>query len=404
LKGQNRLFVLEYVFKYCFPDRETDMKLIKTNTILLASLLLTITGCQLVEKRPYKPDLSGISHVIKEEIKQGNIPGVVVLIGQANKVLYWKAFGHEVNEPFQEQMTKDTIFDLASLTKPVATATSILILADEGKIDPCDYAGKYLPAFACNGKEEVRIRHLLTHTSGLPAYTNADELKIAFGTPCPDKVIDKICNMKAMSKPGEEFRYSCLGYITLARIVEIVSGENIDDFTRENIFAPLRIKHTSYNPPAYRKKDIAATQIVDGQLLRGTVHDPLARLMGGISGNAGLFSTAYDLSIYCRMLLNSGTLKGKKILSTKAVSLLTTAQSYSRAYGFDVDSSYSWVKGSFAPENAFCHTGYTGTSIVCDPSSKVYVIILTNRAHPHDKGTSRHIRKKIADIVFQAYK
>ncbi|NIP23402.1 MAG: serine hydrolase [Phycisphaerae bacterium] len=380
------------------------MKLTKTITILLALLLLTLTGCQLVEKRPCQPDLSGIDRIVEEEIEKSNIPGAVVLTGQGNKVLYWKAFGHEVNEPFQEKMSKNTIFDLASVTKPVATATSILILVDRGKIKLDDYAGKYLPAFACNDKEEVRIRHLLTHTSGLPAYTNADELKNAFGTPCPDKVIDKICNLKALSKPGEEFRYSCLGYITLARIVEIVSGDNIDDFSRENIFAPLRMKQTTYNPPASKEKNIAATQIVEEQLLRGTVHDPLARLMGGVSGNAGLFSTANDLSTYCRMLFNSGKWKRTKVLSPESVRLLTTVQSHDRAYGFDVNSSYSWVKGSYAPENAFCHTGYTGTSIVCDPESKVYVIILTNRAHPHDKGTSKPIRTKIADIVFSAYK
>ena len=380
------------------------MKSIRTITILLALLLSVITGCQSVEKRPSKPDLSGIDCVVEEEIEKGNIPGAVVLVGQGDKVLYFKAFGHEVNEPFEEVMTKNTIFDLASLTKPIATATSILILADQRKIELGDYAGKYLPAFARNGKEEVRIQHLLTHTSGLPAYTNADTLRKAFGTPCPDKLIEKICDVNAVSKPGEEFRYSCLGYITLAKIVEIVSADNIDDFARENIYAPLRMKDTTYTPPASREKDIAATQIVEGQLLRGTVHDPLAQLMGGVSGNAGLFSTAYDVSIYCQMLLNSGTWKRVKILSPEAVNRLTTIQSQGRAYGFDVNSSYSSVKGSFAPENAFCHTGYTGPSIVCDPASKVYVIILTNRAHPHDKGTSKHIRTKIADIVFQVYK
>ena len=389
---------------WCFREKETNMKSIRTITIYLALLLSVITGCQSVEKKVYKPDLNGIDRVIEEEIEKGNVPGAVVLVGQRDKVLYWKTFGYEVNEPFEEQMTKNTIFDLASLTKPIATATSILILVDQGKIKLGDYAGKYLPDFARHGKEEARISHLLTHTSGLPAYTNADSLKNAFGTPCPDKVIDKICNMKAVSKPGEEFRYSCLGYITLARIVEIVSAENIDDFSRENVFAPLGMERTTYNPPASREKDIAATQIVDGQLLRGTVHDPLARLMGGTSGNAGLFSTASDLSTYCQMLLNCGTWKGKKILSPEAVSMLTTIQSHGRAYGFDVHSGYSWVKGSYAPENAFCHTGYTGTSIVCDPESKVYVIILTNRAHPHDKGTSKQIRTKIADIVFQVYK
>ena len=404
MKGQNRLSVIEYVFVWCFPEIGTDMKSIRTNIIFLALLLSTTTGCQLVEKKSYKLDLSRIDRVVEEEIEKGNVPGAVVLIGQRDKVLYWKVFGHEVNEPFEEVMNKDTIFDLASLTKPVATATSIMILADRGKIDPCDYAGKYLPAFARNGKEEVRIQHLLTHTSGLPAYTNADALRKAFGTPCPDKLIEKICDLNAVSKPGEEFRYSCLGYITLARIVEVVSGDNIDDFSRKNIFVPLGMERTTYSPPASWEKDIAATQIVDGQLLRGTVHDPLARLMGGTSGNAGLFSTAYDLSKYCQMLLNSGTRKGVKILSTEAVNPLITIQSHDRAYGFDVNSGYSWVKGSYAPENAFCHTGYTGTSIVCDPASHVYIIILTNRAHPHNKGTSKHIRTKIADIVFQAYK
>jgi CubicO group peptidase (beta-lactamase class C family) len=217
-------------------------------------------------------------------------------------------------------------------------------------------------------------------------------------------VIEKIYDLKLLSEPGEEFRYSCLGYITLAKIVERVSGKSIDDFSRENIFAPLGMENTTYNPPDSWTKDVAATEIVDGRLLRGTVHDPLARLMDGISGNAGLFSTADDLSIYCRMLLNGGRMKGVKVLSPEAVAMLTTAQSHGRAYGFDVDSSYSWVKGSYAPPEAFCHTGYTGTSIVCDPAGKVYVIILTNRAHPHDKGASKPVRKNIANIVFQAYR
>jgi CubicO group peptidase (beta-lactamase class C family) len=136
------------------------------------------------------------------------------------------------------------------------------------------------------------------------------------------------------------------------------------------------MNHTAYNPPPSWVKDIAATQIVDGQLLRGTVHDPLARLMGGTAGNAGVFTTAYDLSLYCRMFLDEGTCRGKTILSPHAVTMLTTAQSHGRAFGFDVDSSYSWPKGSHPPQTAFCHAGYTGTALVCDPASKVYIIIL----------------------------
>ena len=349
-----------------------------------------------------RPAFDQIDKIVEEEIEKGNFPGAVVLAGRQDEILYWKAFGHQVIEPNVEPAGKDTIFDLASLTKPIATAASIMILRDRGAIDLDDYVGKYLPAFACNGKQEVRIRHLLTHTSGLPAYTDAAALKERFGSPCPDKVIEKICSLQAVSKPGEEFRYSCLGYITLAKIVETISGKSIDDFSRQNIFAPLGMKHTTYNPPGSWRKDIAGSEVTDGPLFRGTVHDPLAGLMAGVSGNAGLFSNAYDLSIYCQMLLNGGIYKGKRILSPEAINLLTTEQAFGRAYGFDIKSSYSSVKGSYAPQEAFCHTGYTGTSIVCDPASKTFVIILANRVHPKDDGSAKAVRIKVADAVFSS--
>jgi len=227
-------------------------------------------------------------------------------------------------------------------------------------------------------------------------------LEEQYGNPCPEKVIEKICGFEAVSKPGEKFRYSCLGYITLAKIAEKITGKNIDDFSIENIFSRLGMKNTTYNPPVSREKDIAATQIVKEKLLRGTVHDPLAQLMAGISGNAGLFSNAYDLSIYCHMLLNNGTWNGRRVLSPEAVTMLTTAQAYDRAFGFDVNSSYSSVKGSYTSKKAFCHTGYTGTSIVCDPVSEVFVIILTNRVHPNDEGAAKPVRTKVADIVFSS--
>ncbi|MFH1716238.1 MAG: serine hydrolase domain-containing protein [Planctomycetota bacterium] len=375
------------------------MKSIRASAAFLVSLLCLSIACRPIQE--IRPDsrLDQIDAVIQEEIENGNFPGAVVLVGRQGDIVYWKAFGRKIIEPSEEPMDKNTVFDLASLTKPLATAASILILRDRKKLDLDDYVGKYLPAFACNGKEHVRIRHLLTHTSGLPAYTNAKELEDEFGNPCPEKVVEKICSLDAVSEPGEEFRYSCLGYITLAKIVETISGKSIADFSRTNIYAPLGMKHTAYNPSASWEKDIAATEIVDGRPLRGTVHDPLARLMAGCSGNAGLFSNAYDLSTYCRMLLNDGVWKGRRILSRRAVALLTTEQAHGRAYGFDVNSSYSWVKGSHAPKQAFCHTGYTGTSIVCDPASKTFVIILANRVHPADGGTTKPVRIKVADIV-----
>ncbi|UCD00199.1 MAG: beta-lactamase family protein, partial [Phycisphaerales bacterium] len=272
------------------------MKRLRTTVLLTAMLGLSIQCRPVLHREPprqqdkSRPLFSKIGPVIEGEIEEDNFPGAVVLVGQRDAILYWKAFGHQVIEPAPELTGKETIFDLASLTKPIVTATSILILRDRGMIDMDDCVGAYLPAFACNGKQDVRIKHLLTHTSGLPAYTNANALKEQFGNPCPDKVIEKICSLEAASQPGEDFRYSCLGYITLARIVETVSGKSLDDFSRRNIFAPLGITHTTFNPPDSWQDSIAAAEITDGRPLRGTVHDPLAQLMAGVSGNAGLFS------------------------------------------------------------------------------------------------------------------
>jgi CubicO group peptidase (beta-lactamase class C family) len=368
---------------------------------LSSALFLTLlTGCRPERGQRPAPDLSGIDAVVQAEVQAGHFPGAVVLVGTSDRILYHKAFGRAVAEPFEAPMQEDTIFDMASLTKPLATAASIMVLVDRRRLDPNDYVRRYLPAFACGGKEEARIRHLLTHTSGLPAYTDAKELKSRYGSPCPDKVIEKICSLNAQSEPGKEFRYSCLSYITLAEIVRIVSGQGVDEFSRANLFMPLGMNSTRFNPPTAWQEKIAATEIVEEGLLRGTVHDPLARLMGGISGNAGLFSTAADLSIYCRMLLNHGSWKGKRILSPAAVQMMTTAQSHGRACGFDVSSGYAWVKGPHASAQAFCHTGYTGTSLVCDPAVETYLIILTNSVHPHDKGSTKDVRVKLAEIVF----
>jgi len=376
------------------------MKLIRTITTLLTLLLYLSAGCRPEPKEEPRQLFTGIDAVVEEEIAKGNFPGAVVLVGQQDDIVYWQAFGNKIIDPCEEPADRNTIFDLASMTKPITTATSIMILRDRGQIALDDNVSKYLPAFACNGKENARIEHLLTHTSGLPAYTNAAELAEQYGNPCPEKVIEKICLLEALSKPGEEFRYSCLGYIILAKIVENISGQNIGDFSRDNIFAPLGMKHTSFNPPDSCKQDIAATEVIEGVPLRGMVHDPLARLMAGLSGNAGLFSNAYDLSIYCRMLLNGGKWHGRRIISTEAVAVLTAERAHGRACGFDVNSTYAWVKGSYAPQQAYCHTGYTGTSIVCDPLSKTFVIILTNRVHPNDEGTTKPVRIKISDIVF----
>ncbi|MBN1125098.1 MAG: beta-lactamase family protein [Sedimentisphaerales bacterium] len=356
--------------------------------------------------RPTYPELdpqalSGIDAVVSEQIAQGNIPGAVVCIGQ-EKIIFLKAFGSAILQPVTEPMQEDTIFDLASLTKPVATATCALILWDRGRLTLDMPVGTYMPEFACNGKETVTVRQLMTHTSGLPAYTSAAPLAKAHGTPCPDKVVEKICSLKALSEPGTEFRYSCLNYITLGRIIEHISGQSLAEFARQNLFEPLGMTHTAFNPPADWQSRIAATEVRNGKTLRGSVHDPLAELMAGNSGNAGVFSSAADLSILCRMLLSGGQWNQIQILSHEAVRLLTTEQALGRACGFDLSSSYAWIKGQYASSSAFCHSGYTGTSLVCDPENNLFVIILTNRVHPNDKGASKPIRTQVADLTFQA--
>lgn len=368
--------------------------------VLLA--VCVTTGCQ--QRAVWFTELQAdqISALVSDEITKGSFPGAVILVGQDGTTLFEQAFGDQVIEPKREPMRIDTAFDLASMTKPMATATAVMILMDQGKLGPDDYVKQYIPAFAGAGKEEVQIRHLLTHTSGLPAYTNAQALEDQHGSPCAQEVINKICSFESMNAPGETFRYSCLGYITLAQIVQQVCGQAIGEFTQENIFAPLGMERTGFRPPDTWKTNIAATEIVAGQLLRGSVHDPLARLRDGSSGNAGLFSTAGDVGIFCNMLLHDGRVKGKTILSKEAVTLMTSAQSHGRAFGFDLDSGYAWIKGDHASGQAFCHSGYTGTSVVCDPASGVYVVILTNRAHPNDKGTVKAVRKGITNIVYQA--
>lgn len=341
-----------------------------------------------------------IRQIVNGEIENGSFPGAAVYVGKGDKELFFEAFGQAVSTPYKRAMKTSTVFDIASLSKPVATATATLILFDRGLLSPEDCAAAYIPQFAQNGKEQVMIKHLLSHTSGLPSYTSVKEAGIGAGEEAAEKMFAAICALKLQNPPGQVCDYSCLGYITLGKIVEAVSGQPLNIFVRNNIFKPLEMTSSCYNPPFYRRGNIAATSIINGKPNRGTVHDPIAAAMGGVSGNAGVFSTAEDLANFCRMTLNQGTFKGRRILSPQSAAMLTTDITHGRAYGFDVNSkSHSWIKGDCFGDKAYCHSGYTGTSIVCDPQSGLFVIILTNRVHPADKGSTKTVRKEIADIV-----
>jgi len=349
-----------------------------------------------------------VDTVIEQEIKDGKLPGAVLLVARNGFVVYRKAYGKAQLTPSPEPMTVDKIFDLASVTKPVATATALLLLVERGQIRLIDPVTKYIPEFtpfisAEGDTAEIPcIYHLLTHTSGLPDYAKASDLKAKYGSPCPDRVVQTIATIPKKSAPGEKFKYSCLGYITLAEIIHRVTGETIDVFTQKNIFEPLGMRDTRYCPPPEWLPRIAPTEPFEGKLLRGTVHDPLAMLMDGKSGNAGLFSTADDLALFCQMLLNRGSYGKTQLLSPLTVQLMTTVYPQvafaGRGLGWDINSAYSSNMGDLFPATAFGHTGFTGTSVVVDPNTQTIIILLTNAIHVRG-GKVINLRSRIANIV-----
>jgi CubicO group peptidase (beta-lactamase class C family) len=394
------------------------MKLSSQKIIFSVLISLLFAQCQPESKDIAKPEEVGMSSrrlqeldgIVKEAIARKDFPGAVLLVGRRNKIVFKKPYGECQWVPQPRPMDTKMIFDLASMTKPIATATSIIILAEQGKISLDEKVKDYVPEFGpyvdVQGKpgEDARIWHLLTHTSGLPPYTDASEVEKIYGRPCPtEKLVLHIAQLPKIDPPGAAFHYSCLGYITLALILQKITGRNIAEFSKEHIFRPLEMEHTFFVPSAKSKSLCVPTQVIEGQPLVGIVHDPLARLQGGISGNAGLFSTAEDLAVFARMMLNQGEYKGVRVLSPLSVGAMTSvwpkAVWAGRGLGWDLDSAYSTNGGDLFGARSYGHTGYTGTSIWIDPDTETYVIFLTNRVHPDDQGAILSLRSRVANVV-----
>ena len=345
-----------------------------------------------------------IDGVVRQAIDNGRIPGAVVLVGQADRILFEKAYGHRCLEPRAEPMNLGTRFDLASLTKVVATAPAVLILVQDGKVGLDDPVSGYLPDFGRRGKEAITVRQVLTHHSGLAPFFRL-EPKTAGAAAA---VIDKIHGSDLSAEPGSRFIYSDLGFILLGKLIEVVSGETLDRFVHSRVLSPLRMADTRFNPSPGDRRHIAPTEKGDdGTFLRGRVHDPLASVMGGVAGHAGLFSNARDLSRYCRMLLNEGSLEGARVLQPRLVRQMVSPQSPPgmsdiRGLGWDIQSRYSSAKGELFSPRSFGHTGFTGTSVWLDPEIQAYVIVLTSRLHPDGKGDVRALRREVATIVGEA--
>lgn len=347
---------------------------------------------------------------INAAIERKDFPGATLLVARKGKIVMREAFGKSQWVPEDKPMQIDMIFDLASVTKPVATATSIMILVEQGRIRLWDKVKEFIPEFSTyvdedgNPGEDARIWHLLTHTSGLPPYTPAKEVEKKFGNPCSmDSLVKHIALLKKTDPPGTAFHYSCLGFITLAEILDRITGQTLSEFSVKHIYKPLKMEHTFYNPTETFKEKCVPTEVIDGKPLIGIVHDPLARLQGGISGNAGLFSTVDDLAIFAQMMLNKGTFKGTRILSPLTVERMTSVypevEFSGRGLGWDLNSAYSTNGGDLFGPVSYGHSGYTGTSIWIDPETETFVIFLTNRVHPSDGGAVLSLRSRIANIV-----
>jgi uncharacterized protein YbbC (DUF1343 family)/CubicO group peptidase (beta-lactamase class C family) len=354
-----------------------------------------------------------IDDVINADIKDKKLPGAVVVVGQGDAIHYRKVYGNRALLPTVEPMTMDTVFDMASLTKVVATTSAVMMLVEDGRIRLSDPVAQFIPEFAKYGKNRVTIRHLLTHMSGL-----RPDVDLADPWVGHDAAIQLANEEVLMAPPGQRFVYSDIGFFLLADIVSRVSGQKFEAFVAERLFKPLGMTDTGFLPPAAMRERIAPTEVCtpygwpcagpDAQMLRGTVHDPTARRMGGVAGHAGLFSTANDMVRFARMLLRGGELDGVRVMSPLTVARMTSpstpeGEANVRGLGWDMDSSFSSNRGELLPLGSFGHTGFTGTSIWVDPTTKAFVIFLSSRLHPEGKGDVTPTRARVATIAASAF-
>ena len=343
------------------------------------------------------PGADKLDAAINAAISKGLTPGAVAWIESRGERLHFASYGSRSVVPVHEGMTSDTIFDCASLTKVMATAPAIMVLVEEGKVRLNDSIKAYLPDF--RGPTQISVLQLLTHYSGLRPSLTLDPPWSGY-----DTGVRLALQETPVQPPGSKFIYSDINYILLAEIVREASGMPIDRFAKERIFEPLGMTDTTFLPPERLRKRIAPTErIEDGSVLRGIVHDPTTRMMGGVSGQAGLFSTAADLAKFARMMVNGGTLDGVRVLSPLSVLRMRTPQSprgkAARGIGWDIDTRYSSPRGDLFGTSSYGHTGYTGPSLWIDPVSHSFVTLMTNRVHPKAQTSVVQLRSFVASIV-----
>jgi CubicO group peptidase (beta-lactamase class C family) len=342
-----------------------------------------------------------VADEVEAAIDAKKLPGCVVLVGSRGRVIHREAYGRRRIEPTSERMTVDTVFDLASLTKPLATATSVMILGERGKLRLDDPVVRHLPQFAAHGKDGIRVEHLLLHTAGLIA-----DNPLADYEKGREQAIERIMSLKPVAPPGERFIYSDVCFIVLGLLVERASGQSLDDFARENIFMPLGMNDTSFRPDERLRARAAPADKLGERWIAGEVHDPRAARLGGVAGHAGVFSTADDLAKYAREMLNQGRHGERQLFREETWREMTRSRELPargrRSLGWDIQTGYSTNRGKRLSGTAFGHGGFTGTSIWIDPENDLFVIFLSNRLHPDGKGSVNQLAGRIAEIVVES--
>lgn len=329
-------------------------------------------------------DLEFIDAVVHESLGRSRMPGCVVAIGHGGHLVWRKAYGLRQREPAELPMTVDTLFDLASLTKPIATATSVMKLVETGKIELQAPVSRYIPEFAQNGKQDITIYQLLTHQSGLLPDNALSDYNDG-----SKRAMERIWELSLRAEPGSKFIYTDVGFIVLAEVVRLVSDSNVHEFSQREIFQPLGMQETGYVPNGTLKQRAATTEQREGRWMIGEVHDPRAYRLDGIAGHAGLFSTADDLAVYAQMMLNQGQFGETRVLKPETVDLMTRGYQIPngiRGLGWDKRTAYSSNRGDLMSPSAFGHGGFTGTGIWIDPDLDLFVIFLSNRVHPDGEG------------------
>jgi uncharacterized protein YbbC (DUF1343 family)/CubicO group peptidase (beta-lactamase class C family) len=340
--------------------------------------------------------LSVLDSIVNTSIDQRQIPGAVLIVGHDGHVVYRKAYGQRALDPRREPMTPTTIFDCASLTKVIVTTTAVMQLWERGKFRMSDPVAKYLPDFAQNGKQDITIRQLLVHYSGLAP--DLDLTKPFAGKQAAYQMAFAEIPERA---PGSRFVYSDINFVVLGALVEKLSNESLDAYSQKHIFVPLKMKETRYVPPRSWARRTAPTEEDENHhMLRGVVHDPTARRMGGVAGHAGVFSTADDLAKFAQALLDGG----HGILTAATIAKMTSPQQPAtgtgvRGFGWDIDSPFSTNRGELLPVGSFGHTGFTGVSLWIDPTTKTYIVLMTNAVHVGEMGSAVSLRTKVATAV-----